>query len=349
VKVLCDFHHSDLWWSMYLLFVERLGWDLYRPYGMDWYDLGYHRLYGALEEEDPYRFISYMYLEDKVTRYRGNIGVCDATYCGCRDYPLFNLITLEEFSDSKFDFVVTTAHDNELPFYKLIKDRNSSAKLIRQSGNYLDVVDYNICKNVLDSTGMLSNIPDDINYLKYHQEFYLDIFKYVPPTNFNVITSVLNFLRQWDTDGENYGEIWDSIKNGISECKWIMHGFKCDNGHIWSKRNYVTAIQNSSFIYHIKPFDGYGHCSYNSLALGRPLIVKNNYKVGPDLDSMLKDGDTVIKIDTKDICGSIQKIKKYISKEEVLRMSENAYNVFCNTVNFDNEFEQIKLFLNRCK
>src|SRR5690242_6385574 len=40
MKVLADYHHHDLWESLELL-CARLGWDLYRPIGMDWYEQGY--------------------------------------------------------------------------------------------------------------------------------------------------------------------------------------------------------------------------------------------------------------------------------------------------------------------
>ena len=38
--LLADYHHHDLWESLELL-CARLGWTLYRPIGMEWFDAGY--------------------------------------------------------------------------------------------------------------------------------------------------------------------------------------------------------------------------------------------------------------------------------------------------------------------
>ena len=40
MRLLADYHHHDLWESLELL-CKRLGWDLYRPIGMDWFDQEY--------------------------------------------------------------------------------------------------------------------------------------------------------------------------------------------------------------------------------------------------------------------------------------------------------------------
>jgi len=39
--VFCDFHHGGLYHAMHKLFVERLGYEMYRPIGMDWVTRGY--------------------------------------------------------------------------------------------------------------------------------------------------------------------------------------------------------------------------------------------------------------------------------------------------------------------
>lgn len=41
MRVLADYHHHDLFESLAILFEDRLGWELYRPIGMEWFDEGY--------------------------------------------------------------------------------------------------------------------------------------------------------------------------------------------------------------------------------------------------------------------------------------------------------------------
>ena len=39
--ILADFHHGDLFESHRLVFVDRFGWELCRPIGLEWFQEGY--------------------------------------------------------------------------------------------------------------------------------------------------------------------------------------------------------------------------------------------------------------------------------------------------------------------
>ena len=43
-QIFTDLHHGDLFYSLHRLFVERLGWELYRPIGLDWFNAGYWKI-----------------------------------------------------------------------------------------------------------------------------------------------------------------------------------------------------------------------------------------------------------------------------------------------------------------
>jgi hypothetical protein len=47
MKVLIDYHHSDLFEGHHLLFQDRFGWDVFRPIGMDWF----HEEYWQFEKK----------------------------------------------------------------------------------------------------------------------------------------------------------------------------------------------------------------------------------------------------------------------------------------------------------
>ena len=44
MNIFADLHHGDLFYSLHRLFVERLGWTLYRPIGHDWFNAGYWKI-----------------------------------------------------------------------------------------------------------------------------------------------------------------------------------------------------------------------------------------------------------------------------------------------------------------
>ena len=45
MNVFCDFHHTELYHSIKLLFEDRLGFNLYRPIGMEWQEQGYWKVF----------------------------------------------------------------------------------------------------------------------------------------------------------------------------------------------------------------------------------------------------------------------------------------------------------------
>ncbi len=44
ISVFTDLHHESLYQSLQLLFEKRLGWRLFRPAGLDWFQKGYWRI-----------------------------------------------------------------------------------------------------------------------------------------------------------------------------------------------------------------------------------------------------------------------------------------------------------------
>ena len=62
INVFCDFHHQGLLRSLVLLFENRLGMNLYRPIGMDWYYNKYWDLNGL--EVTAHQFLNTSYLEN---------------------------------------------------------------------------------------------------------------------------------------------------------------------------------------------------------------------------------------------------------------------------------------------
>ena len=45
MRVFTDYHHSALYHSLQLLFEKRLGWELYRAVGPEWYHAGFWKVY----------------------------------------------------------------------------------------------------------------------------------------------------------------------------------------------------------------------------------------------------------------------------------------------------------------
>ena len=342
--VLADRHHADLWWSLSLLFEKRLGWKLWCPYGMNWYDKGYFRFYGDLRKEDPYRFIAKQYLEDTIFKRPNGEMVLRETYEGCLDYPKPNLLTFEEFKETPIDIILCSVHENEEYFAKL-KEFQPKAKFIRQVGNELDsLVNHELYPNLLSSATKPFNEFQGKNKVLYRQEFDLNLFKYEPPRFFRNLWSFQNDLGQFP----EAWEWWLRLKHNLPDFYFQSFGVTNEQGKIYSKRDFVKKMLEASFHFIVKDWDGYGHAIHNAIALGRPVITKGEYYKGRLADPLLEDGETCLFIDN-DVSPVEERIKYWSKPENLRKMCEKAYRRFCEVVDFDEEFKQIKEFLENLK
>ena len=338
MNILADFHHADLWWSLDLL-SKRLGATLYRPYGMDWYDKGYFKLYGDLRRKDPYRYLAQQYLTDTIYNKVSHVGVGRETKAGCLDYPKFNLLTLDEAKETQIDIVLCSVNENEPYFYKL-KEFYPNAKFMRHAGNDLDT---NIGSDMYPN--LLSSALAPYNTFKGHktmwrEEFDLNLFKYRPVTNFNTISTF-----QGDLEGnEETWELWLELRHRLPEFTFKAYGVGNEDGKIYPKRDYIEAMLNSTFVFQSKgPWEGYGHVIHNALCLGRPPIVYEKDYTDKLAGRLLRQQETClyIKPDLKDTIGEI---RFWSEHENIREMSNMAREKFKEEVDFDREFVEVKKF-----
>ncbi len=324
-----------MWWSLQLL-ADRLGATLFRPYGMEWYDQGYFKLYGDLRRKDPQRWIAKQYLVDTIfeleyfSLYFKGIG--RETYNGDKDYPIFNLLTLEHAKKIQIDVVICSVHENE-PYFAKLKEFYPNAKFIRQVGNDLDSIIDPFYKNLLSSAMTPYNKFEGHKVL-YRQEFPLDLFKSESPTNFKNIWSFQNDLEQF----EDMWEFWTDLKHKLRDYDFKSYGVGNEQGKIYPKRELVKKMLEATFIPQSKgPWEGYGHTIHNAICLGRPMIVKFSDYQGRIAEPLLIKDETYLEMSDPDLPA---KIRHYSDPERYRKMSEKCVQVFKDNVNFDREYEE---------
>lgn len=354
MNILAEFHHADLWWSLQLL-ADRLGATLYRPYGMEWYDQGYFKLYGNLRAKDPERWIAKQYLEDTLfdhetlRAYWEDIsGVHDSTlgpwnnrikigretYNGCEDYPTFNTLTLEQAKNTQIDIVICSVHENE-PYFAKLKEFYPNAKFIRQVGNDLDtLIDEILYPNLLSSATQPYNAFKGPNKVIYRQEWNMNLFQYEEPKNFKNLWSFQGDMEQF----EDTWDIWTDFKHKLREFDFKNYGVCAEQGKIYPKKELVKKMLEATFIFQSKgPWEGYGHIIHNALCLGRPMIIKFSDYQGKLAEPLLIKDQTYLDMEDPDI---IEKIRYFSDPEEMKLMSARCRQVFQDNVNFDREFEE---------
>lgn len=341
MNVFVDMHHGDLYESLRLLFEKRLGWNLYRPIGEDWFTHGYWKL------AEPYgnnagtvrQFLSTEVATwDPFVNLNGNYVLNDGIYFIYDPIRKthYKAITYDTFMEMQIDIVISSYQPHDEPFQRLANSHKSHPKFIVQMGNIYQTTE---AKNVMCST-MPYPVPADKNVVFYHQEFDLDTFKYIDPPRNNRITSFVMLLP----DG---GKYYDQ-KAEMPEYDFKAFGMGCPDGVISGLDKIAHEMQESMFAWHIKPQgDGFGHIFWNWGFSGRPIITRFSDYAGKLGGTLLVDGETAINIEGLTAPYIAERIRRYSEPEIHKKM---CYDMYCRAkhyCDFDKEEIEIRKFLER--
>jgi hypothetical protein len=108
----------------------------------------------------------------------------------------------------------------------------------------------------------------------------------------------------------------------------------------------AETMKESSFTWQYKPGgDGFGHVIYSSYACGRPAFVYRKHYNSCGANNLFEDEVTCIDTSIRSTADIQAALIKYSEPEEHLKMCEAAYQRFQQVVNYEEEFEKIKTFL----
>ena len=349
MKIFSDLHHNALYYSLQLLFEKRLGWELYRPIGEEWFDRGYWKV------AEPYGNYP-----GTVTQF---LGIRGETYMPEDGSPPLNevkavkdgywsikapgkdqkAVTLEQFKSTKFDIIIASIPQHLEPYTRLIKEYQPTAKLIYQIGNDFGPIDFKLAKNIMSST-LPVEVPKGVNVVFYHQEFDLDTFKYVPSVDGKGVYSFVHLLSKRPEDYE----IYKKLKKALPEFEFKSFGTACDDGPVNGWENVAKKMQKSAFGFHLKAGgDGFGHIIHNWFAVGRPPIIRSSQYRDKLAGQLMEDGKTCIDMDGRSLKENIKRIRRFAEPELHREVCRNAYDRFRSVVNFDKEQKEIEAFLER--
>lgn len=325
-NVLVDLHHQSLFDSLLLLFEKRLGYNVFRPIGMEWYP-NYWDVFPSIDTAKQY-------LQPHFVPKDGTRPLNER---------LKNTITLEEFKNMGFDILVASIPQHIPIFKRLISEFQPQAKLIYQIGNHWNV-DPNEVKNVMASAKV--NIPPSVNGVIYHQEFPLDIFYNSEIKADKKIYSFINCLATADLFKKDW-ELFLELERLMPDWEFKSFGGQCRDGSINNTNELADKMREASFIFHCKTGgDGYGHVIHNAAAVGRPLITRFSDYKDKLAESLITYPCTSIHVDNflpEDIVSNIL----YVYNETGMYESylKEIHNRFMSTVNFNKEEQVIRKFL----
>lgn len=340
--IFSDFHHAGLLNSFILTLEKRLGHTVYRPIGIDWHTKGYWHIYDHPATVQQFLGIGGA-TPDGSRRLNEVQSQQDQIYlCHDIDSDQSNrAITLDGFMGMNIDVVIASIPQHIAPFAKLCQDHPHKPKLIYQVGNAWEPDA--TTKNIL-SSAIIPSIPPCTNYLQYHQEFDLSLFKPTPTTN-KRITSLVNCFGVSNYLQPDF-DLFTKVEKLLPEWSFLALGGQCRDGCAHGNAQVASAIGNSMYIWHTKAGgDGYGHIIHNASAMGKPLIVKKQYYEGKLGARLMHDGETCIAIDNLSYTEIAHKIQHYSTPTIYTKMCECVYNNFVKEVDFGKEAQSIQLFL----
>jgi len=339
MNVFCDYHHGDLYYSLHRLFTERLGWTLYRPIGLDWFNEGYWKI------AEPYNNAMdtiKQYLDinnngwDQFKNLNGNNYHEDDTYFVFDESHSYyhKAITLKKFKDMKFDIIISSVPSHDISFARLIEKYQPQAKHIAQMGNWMQITQI---KNVMHSCPYIKK-PEQ-NAIYYHQEVDPHIFKYVPPNpETKKIFSLVNTLP--------FRNIYEAHKAALLDIEFRAYGIFCPEGVLSGPKGIAPKLQEANLGWNIKPFDGFSHTAMAWYASGRACITRMSEVMqhGWDGPALFEPKVTCIAL-TESIEENCKNIRTALQPENNLRLCENALARFNNIVNYEEEAKHLKHFL----
>jgi glycosyltransferase involved in cell wall biosynthesis len=353
MKVLADYHHHDLWESLELL-CARLGWTLYRPIGMEWFDEGYWNFERAWHGDAVAKQYLTPWGDDIPPTYTETpIEWVPGKRFDKSHGRYQNIVTLEQARYLKPDIVIASVAHNHEGFARFARDVHYGTKFGIHLGNVRfseidmredrwDLADFGIVTSILPA-------PVDRPHVIVHQEFSLEDFRHEPPPD-NERMVVSSFVNCFPENVQAY-EGWKAVAGTRPQYDWRVYGaygsvpsdeYAC--GNLDRCASVGDAMRASDVAWHTKQWsDGFGHIVHDWFAVGRPVVGHEWYYRSQLAGPLWQEGVTSFDLTDKspdEVAGIIDRLHN--DPDLRLRMGEAAAARFREIVNFDEEEQAIR-------
>lgn len=343
IRVLCDAIHADLWESLRLLFEGRLGWELWRPIGMEWADRGIWRF----EQHQPYGAgVAHQFLDhwpgidDPLVD--GTSWRPDTTHPG----QGIRLVTHEAARSQPWDLVLATLAENELGLRQFADDVGAHYGI--QVGNQGAANAWGAAEFAL-----LSVTTPDFKpwkpHVTYRQEFSLADF--FPDSGALAEPDLVSTRVQCITQTTEYARFLAAAA-AVPEARFLWYGHCEPRDERWGGSHETTpevagSMHRTRIAWHAKRWsDGYGHVIHNWFAIGRPVLATATYYADKLAGPLFVEGVTSFDLERHSDAEVAGIVRMLLGDEDRwLRMCEAAADRFRAVVDFDAEAAQIRAML----
>lgn len=353
MKVLADYHHHDLWESLELL-AERLGWVLYRPMGMDWFDQGYWNFERAWHGDAVARqyltpWGSDLPVEGWDGPQPGMFQRYDASHGRFQ-----KLVTLEAARDLRPDIVLASVAHNHEGFARFASEVGGTFGL--QLGNVrFSEIDMREDRWDLAAFGLVTTrlpVTPPKPHVVHHQEFDLRDFRHEAPEPHDRLV-VSSFVNCFAENQRGYAQFRDTaaMRPGYDWRVYGAYGSVAEDeyarGNVNTCRGVADAMLASDVAWHTKQWsDGFGHVIHNWFAVGRPVLGYEWYYRTQLAGPLWQEGVTSFDLTDKSPAEAVALLDRLDADPELrARMGDAGAARFRELIDYHEEAQAIKAML----
>lgn len=384
MRCLIDFHHTDLFRSFQFLFEKRLGWEVFRPGGHDWFPQYYwHPIEAeALGNLTPHN--------EFIPEKHGNVlsapqdGVLFRNFG--QDGTLFRWLPLSEAKT--LDLIVCTTDRNEQRFFNLRKNLGLKCPIWRYTGNSQEPVNLDLFDVFIPAVQ-----SDFDNYVAtgkkpgilFHPEIDLSLYSYEPPPQWGqpILRNFLNFTYSHREQGSPW-ETWIRFARYVTDIGGLalLHGLgtppegieieldvvidtamdrmgishmkdrskwpdlRFNRGEPGNHQTISDLMKFSNLVCHIKrsPPEGFGFIAHCLAATGRPFITEQDAYRHLSAYKFMQHRETCLFVSGHDPTDK-ENLRWALEPENNLRMAQTLHRRFSENVSFDGEARAIAKLL----
>lgn len=342
MKLFVDYHHADLAESHHLVFADRFGWEVFVPYGMDWFTSDTWQFERAWHGDAVARQYLLGIWQGEEPDANGIVRLVDTRHPG----RILTGITYEAAREQRWDAVMSSVPANALGFAQFA--RETGAVFGIHIGNQWGDEAWHTKPDFAIVT-TTSPIPQGICHVVVHQEFSLKEFYPSLPEGFGPVRSFVNCFPETP----EYANFLETARGG-ADLSWEVHGAlgtaqadEFTKEDIHGVDRVAELMRGAGAIWHAKHWsDGFGHVIHNAFAVGRPVFGYERYYRDKLAGPLWVDGVTSFDVERRsrdEVYTLLRRLRD--DRDFYLDVCASSAQRFSEIVSFDQDAEQIKAML----
>ena len=334
MNILCDSHHEELFETLHTLFHKRMGANLYRPIGLDWYSGGYWHLH-ATPSPHPDTVNQYLRVYSPPDT-ELSPGIWKIPRCTFWPTSYHQGIELAVAKETKWDLMIASIPEHFYAYSRFAREYCPTAKVVFQQGNMWNIPSG--VTHVLNSTTM--PLPKGVQGVSYHPEFHYEWLEPDRTPEPRTVCTIQAFHPQPSK------AVFFEVEKLLADWQFFEYGAANKHASISDPKQEALIISMNSIIWHWKPCgEGYGFVLHRAFAAGRPVFCNYAGLKHCSVGLVLEEGVNCVELMGK----SPQQISEDLVRvqAEYPKWSQAMRQKFLEVVDWEKEYLEIKAFVEK--